>query len=331
MRLRNMTSILLKYSGMSINQSITQKNFNMKNISFLLLCMILMGIVAGCRDEERIRIPEFPNGANMRIIMDPDHNRIRFDHLDTDVIAFDAYSQNTDLDLVEFIATYKGISRVIATYHQADFSDDGKVRVELKATDFATAFGVPGFLDGSEGGNFQISPWVTLTDGRMYPDWIRISETDSILNIATSVQAAASSAFTMQVLASITCPPFDISGEYRVVSAIGESTDGCCSGSETMVSGNTVTLTAEDPYTFVVSDFSGGLYLEWYDVYGITSPDDSPGNLLYNCDEVNFVNTLEPFGAAVLGGGSYDPVTGVIVYSWINGYGDNATVTLEPL
>ncbi len=303
----------------------------MKNISFLLLFMMVVGLFTGCRDEERVRIPEFLNGVNMRIIMDPEHNRIRYDHIDADVIAFDAYSQNTDLDIVEFLATFRGESKVIATYHQADFSDDGKIRAEFKATDFATAFGVPGFLDGSEGGNFQISSRVTLTDGRKYPDWIHISPTDSILNIAGSVQAAANTAFTMQVLASITCPPFDISGSYRVVSAIGESTDGCCSGSETMVSGNTVTLTAEDPYTFVVSDFSGGLYLEWYDVYGITSPDDSPGNLLYNCDEVNFVNTTEPFGAGVQGGGTYDPVTGVIVFAWINGYGDNATVTLEPL
>ncbi len=49
-------------------------------------------------------------------------------------------------------------------HHQADFSDDGKVRTELNASDFATAFGVPGFLDGSAGGNFQISSRVTLTD-----------------------------------------------------------------------------------------------------------------------------------------------------------------------
>src|SRR5690606_16805574 len=156
------------------------------------------------------------------------------------------------------------------------------------------------------------------------------SPTDSILNLGTAIIGASGSggAFTIQVQTSITCPPLDISGEYLVVSATGTSTDGCCPG-EVTVSGNIVTLTADNATTFSVSDITGGLYFEWYDVYGITSPDNSPGKFFYNCQEVNIVNTVEPFGTAVQGGGPYDPVTGEITYTWLNGYGDQATVVLR--
>jgi hypothetical protein len=88
-------------------------------------------------------------------------------------------------------------------------------------------------------------------------------------------------------------------------------------------------VTAINPTTFEISDFTGGLYLEWYDVYGITAPEDSPGTLGYNCAEVNFTNTTEPFGTGVLGGGPYDVATGRMEYSWINGYGDQGTVILQ--
>jgi hypothetical protein len=297
-----------------------------KIISIILISSFVFAL--GCRDEDAIRIPENQTGANMRIIVDPEHNQINYQSVNTDYFAFDAYSENTDLASVEFTATYGSETKTIATFHQADFAD-GSVHVELDANDFATLFNNPGFIDGSSGGNFIIKPKVTLNDGRVYPGWVHLSATDSISNLASSIigSSGIEGAFTVQVLTAITCPPLDISGTYLVESAIGTSTDGCCPN-ETTVSGNTVHVVAQNATTFSVSDITGGLYYEWYDVYGITGPEDTPGFLAYNCQEVNVVNTTEPFETAVQGSGTYDPVTHRIVYTWFNGYGDQGTVSL---
>ena len=299
-----------------------------KIMQIILGCVIII-TVWSCTDEDKIRIPENQTGANMRIVVDPEHRQINFATVNTDYFAFDAYSENTDINTVEFSATYGDETKVFATFHQADFSDDGKVHVELNASDFATLFNNPGFIDGTSGGNFTIKPKVTLNDGRVYPGWVHLSATDSISNLATSVigSSGAGGAFTIQVQTAITCPPLDISGTYKVESATGTSTDGCCPN-ETTVSGDIVEIVAEDETTFSITDITGGLYFEWYDVYGITSPADSPGFLGYNCQEVTVVNTTEPFGTAVQGGGPYDPAAHRIVYTWFNGYGDQGTVTL---
>ena len=300
----------------------------MKHLPYIFLLGVAITLAA-CRDEDKIRIPENLTAVNMRLIIEPDNAVIRYDSVATDQFAFNAYSENTDLALVEFTATFRGVTEVIRTFTQADFND-GVERVVLTAADFATAFDEPGFTNGTQGGNFTIRPRVTLNDGRVYPAWVHLSPTDSVLNVATSVigSSAGFGAFTLQLLTSITCAPADISGTYLVVSASGTSTDGCCPNATT-VSGNTVTITQASATTFTMSDFSGGLYFEWYDVYGITSPNDSPGTLSYNCSEVNFTNTIEPFETPVAGGGPVDFDAGTITYTWSNGYGDTGTVVLQ--
>lgn len=123
--------------------------------------------------------------------------------------------------------------------------------------------------------------------------------------------------------------PSSLAGAYRAVSS-GTSTDDCCLTPVDNITA-TVQLTETGPGVYELSDFTGGLYLEWYDVYGITRPEDSPGNLEHICGEVRLVQTVEPFGTAVSGTGTYNDVTGEITYSWQNGYGDTGTVTLTPL
>jgi len=300
----------------------------MNKFTYIFLCCIALLTTFSCKDEDAIRIPENMTGANMRIIVDPDHRQINYQTVNMDYFAFDAYSENKDLSTVEFTITWGTETKTLAIFHQSDFAD-GSVRVELDANDFATIFNNPGFVDGSSGGNFLIKPKVTLNDGRVYPGWIHLSATDSISNLATSIigSSGGEGAFTIQILTAITCPPLDISGTYLVESAMGMSTDGCCP-EETSISGNIVEVTADNTTAFSVSDITGGLYFEWYDVYGITGPGDTPGHVGYNCQEVNIMNSPEPFGTTFQGSGTYDPVGHRITYSWFNGYGDHGDVVL---
>ncbi len=315
---------------MSINSFKSTKHNVMKNILYLLSFICCVAVMTGCEDEDKIRIPVHQTGANLRIVLDPAHNVINSTTVATDFIAFDAFSENKDLQLVEIFIHYKTQVHLFGSYTQADF-DDGVVSGQFNGSDLAAWFGVPGFADGSRGGNFTFRPRVTLLDGRVYPGFIHLSSTDSISNLGTGITGNnGTGAFTVSKGTAILCPPVNISGNYTVVSSTGTSTDGCCVG-EVTVSGNTVVLApvAGSTTNFTVSDITGGLYFEWYDVYGITAPEDSPGTFLYNCNEVTITNTVEPFGTAVQGEGLYDGGTGMISYSWANGYGDQATVILQ--
>jgi hypothetical protein len=306
------------------------KKYIMKNILYLLSLLCILAVVPGCEDEDRIRIPEFQTGANLRVVIDPAHSVINSTSVATDFVAFTAYSENKDLDNVEIQIHYKNQVHVFGVYTQDDFAD-GQISGQFNGADLAGWFGVPGFADGSRGGNFTIRPKVTLDDGRIYPSFVHLSATDSIRNLGTGITGNNNTgAFTVQAPTAILCPPVNISGNYTVVSSSGTSTDGCCPGVVT-VSGNTVAVTsvAGSVTNFRLSDITGGLYFEWYDVYGITSPNQSPGFLLFNCNEVNVVNTVEPFGTAVQGEGLYDEDTGTLTYTWSNGFADQGTVVLQ--
>lgn len=301
----------------------------MKNISYFISLTLLIALFTACKDEDKIHIPVAQTGANLRIVMDPAHSQINSTSVATDYVAFDVYSENTDLNLVEIFVDYNNQRHLFATFTQADFND-GVEHLEFDAADLAQWFGVPGFADGSRGGNFFIRPRVTLNDGRVYPGFVHLSATDSISNLGTGITGnSGTGAFTVQRQTAILCPPVDISGTYTVVSASGASTDGCCPGTVNL-SGNTVTITpvAGSVTNFVISDITGGLYFEWYDVYGIPSPDFTPGTILFNCNEISF-STPEPFGTSFVGNGLWDPATETLTYSWVNGYADSATIVLQ--
>ena len=118
-----------------------------------------------------------------------------------------------------------------------------------------------------------------------------------------------------------------LEGEYSGVSS-GQSTDDCCPG--TVNASADVTITANGGGTYTISDFSAGLYFAWYGVYGILNPDD---RLAVGFKDVCLTvsgSFKEPFGENASLSGTVDGTTGVITYSWENGYGDKGTVTLTP-
>ncbi|MBX2871819.1 MAG: hypothetical protein KTR30_06965 [Saprospiraceae bacterium] len=127
------------------------------------------------------------------------------------------------------------------------------------------------------------------------------------------------------------CPVIPIGGTYASVSR-GTSTDGCCTDEITGFQAE-ITITDNGDGSFTLNDFSGGIYLEWYDVYNITSQDDSPATFTIT-DPVNntisFVEgSMEPFGRAVNATGTYDPCTGNLSYAWESGWGDEGDVSLS--
>ncbi len=127
---------------------------------------------------------------------------------------------------------------------------------------------------------------------------------------------------------AVVCPS-DLAGTYTATTT-GSSTDGCCPGEYSSTA--TVTVSGSGG-SYTISDFSAGLYLDWYGVYGITAAFETDGRLsgaiVDICGDVS--GTFgEPFGSNVTLVGSSDASTGVITYQWTNGFGDTGLVTLTP-
>lgn len=126
------------------------------------------------------------------------------------------------------------------------------------------------------------------------------------------------------------CPTRNIAGEYTSTTT-GTSTDACCPDPTTVEGELTIVEIGDGEYT--IFDWSAGLYLTWYEVYGLTPEFVAGGGMTQPisvlCDNLSGEFT-EPFGTIATITGKVDLDTGVITYSWSNEYDDTATVTLTP-
>lgn len=113
----------------------------------------------------------------------------------------------------------------------------------------------------------------------------------------------------------------DLGGTYTVLSS-GSSTDpGPAPDINPIVDyPYTVVLTDNGGGNYTISDGFAGLYLLWYDIYGITG--ETPGNFTDICGELSGT-WGEPFGTDVTLTGTVNP-DGTLSITWTNGYDDTA-------
>lgn len=171
--------------------------------------------------------------------------------------------------------------------------------------------------DITGGDRFRFKATLTLTNGRQ----LGVEE--------TGVNIFSSSTFAHLALidANVVCVS-DLGGTYTSTTT-GTSTDGCCPA-ETTVTG-TVTLTDKGSGVYEISDWSAGIYVAWYGpAYGLpANHPDLTVDISDVCDDIVATFT-EPYDTETVVTGSVNRATGVITYSWENGYADKATVILTP-
>ncbi|WP_133250002.1 hypothetical protein [Marinifilum breve] len=136
--------------------------------------------------------------------------------------------------------------------------------------------------------------------------------------------------YTPFVGISVACAS-NIDGVYDCV-ANGTSTDPGPSPSENPAVNftSTITLTpTEANGVYTISDFSGGLFTFWYDIYGLAG--DYPGTIKDVCGDISYTATTGPFGSPISGTGSVDESTGVITLTGLaDDWGDTWTLVLTP-
>ena len=181
-----------------------------------------------------------------------------------------------------------------------------------------------------QGDQYDIYLTATLEDGTILPGFTptgRIAYSTAVQNSLTVFYGDDA---TFNVTVAVPCES-NLEGTYTVV-ANGVSTDPEPTPDENPAVNFTSEVTLEKSgnfFTYTMSDFSGGLYYLWYDIYGY--PETWPCEIQDLCGEISYLNLVEGFGSPVSGGGSVDPVSGVIT---INGradeWGDTWTLVLTP-
>ncbi len=200
------------------------------------------------------------------------------------------------VERVEVYQAYNGGEQVLVetiTDFPADFSIEG--------LDAVSAAGL-NREDLEAGDNFLYTFRIYAVDGREF---------------------LTGNSFTAPVACASTIP----AGAYSAVSG-GLSTDACPPTNPVENLTYDVTLTEGGAGEYVISDFSAGVYQEWYGAcYGYTFETEATLNDV--CNTISFSGE-DGFGGAVSGSGTYNPETGVITYEWENEFGDTGTVTLTP-
>ncbi|MDX2247755.1 MAG: hypothetical protein SF052_13305 [Bacteroidia bacterium] len=311
----------------------------MKKLSiFFIFLLLVLALISGCRQEDAIRFPELEDGANVRIVIDPNASFFNFENLASAKLVYDVYSENKNIETVEIYAYFVPINgdptikKLFETYTQADFdAGSGKIHKEFSAQYMVDFFSL-GSLDNLSGGDgFNFRNVTTLTNGRVFSDSTFLSDSPAFgVNrpgaIAQDIiQAAATTSFTCCFNTFVGCPS-NLGGTYNVVTT-ATSTDGCCPDPVTVQ--YTTTLVQTGATTYTVKDFSAGTYTAWYCApYGLCAGDfEGLGAAALDvCGTISL--TAVYWGSA--GAGSVDPATGVITIEWNNAFGDAGTSVYTP-
>lgn len=166
------------------------------------------------------------------------------------------------------------------------------------------------------GDQLKITAELTLKDGTVQ----KIINNDGTNNFSSNV--ATSNLYKVFQTYNVSCPS-NLGGNYSVISS-GTSTDSGPTPAENPISNfaTNVVITDNGGGNYTVSDAFGGLYLLWYDIYGI-KVGDSEGEFNDICGTISG-SFPEPFGTDVIVTGNVNP-DGTISIQWENGYGDKGS------
>lgn len=285
----------------------------------------------GCEDENLSPVLTFDNagkGAYVRLVEETPRF-IDFFDIQNSVYTYSIEFvdvnqgqdvQSYDLQLLYDAAEGEDVGPVnFLSFSAADFVDmpsgfKGLQDIQIRPSDLFAAAGIAE-SDVAIFDEFQIIGTITTSDGQIFGQ-------DNSTSSVTGTSFAGHFNFTRTVSCSS-----DLGGTYDAIGSM-ISTDGCCP--DEVTSSAVVTLTDEGGGVYNISDFSAGTYLTNYDVYGVSAATDlSTSGFIDVCNVIQGSGT-EVFGAGVEFTGAVDPATGVITFSWVNGFGDTGEVTMTP-
>jgi hypothetical protein len=288
----------------------------MKKIKFILLPLLLLGIVIGCEKDGGESVIDFKLGAV------PDIQKVETTDAFINLVAINN-EQQVNLGFTVDIARgdvasanimlfyYKGDNVYKATF--ATNVTTFPVTYNITQADILSAFTELNDNTDFEVGNaLKVTAELTLKNGTI----IKILNDDGSANYGADI--SNSLIFSVLQTYFVSCPS-DLAGTYTVLTT-AFSTDPGPTPDENPITNfpYTVTITALGGGKYNISDAFGGVYILWYDIYGLDF--EVEGQFDDVCGTISGVFP-EPFGTDVTYTGSVNP-DGTLSIHWVNGYDD---------
>lgn len=306
-----------------------------RTFKYILTALLIVAAAVACRDEDLTRTPDMSSniGAVTKITRNPDKTFFNaFNTLADEVVEFtidvDGFDV-TEISSVDVVVVFTENDRVYDPF-QNIYVDSVYAPVTVKTiTSFPSTVQIAGSEiaqalgmnseDFEPGDVFNATFPINTADGRR----LTVALNSELCN-----QPGQPSFGGCNFQWVVTCPSAIKLGDYKAVTT-ATSTDDCPPDVTLTDYEYDVTLTLNSPGRYIVSDFFGGAYIEWYgDCYGYDF--ETPGSFIDVCNSLDF-NFADEFNSPITGTGAYDPNTGIITYTWTNGFGDTGTTVLTPL
>jgi hypothetical protein len=221
------------------------------------------------------------------------------------------YGDISSMDIIGFYTQDNKTYRTVLKLNQTTFPDT----LSFTTEDIINAFPILNTKgDFKIGDKLIISANVKLKDGTVYKIYDDNGEPNFGLHVATSAQFSVGQTYL------VSCPS-DLAGTYDVLSS-GETTDPDVAPSKITVNNfpYVVTITANGGGSYTLSDAFAGLYIYWYDIYGIKNP--FKGKFTDICGTLSG-KFEEPFQTDLIITGTVN-ADGTLSIHWFNGYDDFA-------
>ncbi len=308
-----------------------------RNILKIVAIAIIFLTIQSCTDESLAPAPDVndPTIVGAVTLVTPNPDRLFFNALNplaTEFIEFDLDIDNfgvTDVESVDVELVFTDKDRIWDPL-RLEFRDSIYASVNVgNITTFPTTFQMTGqqaadalgfgTVDSLQvGDRFQLTYPINTSDGRK----LTVALNSDLCN-----EPAQPSFGGCGFAWAVSCVSAIPTGLYDAVSG-GTSTDGCPPTNPIVGLNYVVTLTDLGGGSYSISDYSAGVYQDWYGAcFGYTF--ETSATLVDICNSISFT-VNDAFGCPNTGTGTYDPGTGVITYTWSNCFGDIGDVVLTP-
>lgn len=295
----------------------------MKKLKYIFISLFALTMALSCDDDGG------DSKLNLKTSAVPDIQKVEGSQPIIDLLAIQE-GEDVSISFTADIGMGTVSSMDVVGYY---FAGDGSVEKVVLANDVTTfpttitlskqqlidTFAVLNSdADFSLGDQLVITGDLTLKDGTV----VTMLTDAGGRNYGTDIQN--SPLFKVTQTYNVSCPS-DLGGTYTALSS-GASTDSGPTPDENPISNYpyNITLTDNGGGSYTLSDAFGGLYILWYDIYGLTF--EVPGDITDVCGTLSGSFT-DPFGANVTIDGVVNG-DGTITYTWVNDFGDTGTTTL---
>jgi hypothetical protein len=288
----------------------------MKNLKFVIATLASAIFAISCQDDGGDSKINFIEGATPNIVKTTntvavlDFVSINNDNtLNMSVTVDKGFGEISSMDIVGFYTKGTTVEKVVLKSDITSFPSTYNFTQNDLINSFSLLNSKSDFIVGD---NFKISTEMVLNNGSR----IKMFDDKGIAIYGPDIRN--SNKFKVVQTYNVACIS-NLAGTYNVLSS-GTSTDTGPTAAENPITSHpyVVTITSNGGGEYTLSDGYGGLYLLWYDIYGITG--NEPGSFKDVCGTLSG-KFKEPFGTDVILTGTVNS-DGTLSMHWENGYGD---------